>query len=211
MGVCPQYDILFEFLTVEEHISFFYDLKGSDPNATVKKANLEKLMTDVGIIKERDALAYQLSGGSKRKLSVAIALCGNSKFVLLDEPTSGMDLQARRQLWNMLKEYKKDRIIVLTTHYMDEADILGDRIGIMNKGKMTCLGSSIFLKNKFGLGYNLTVVKTRTDETNEQLIEYMQEHLGPEVKLQSEVQSEMTIQIPQSYSGKFGLFFHHFD
>lgn len=96
----------------------------------------------------------------------------------------------------MLKEYKKDRIIVLTTHYMDEADILGDRIGIMNKGKMTCLGSSIFLKNKFGLGYNLTVVKTKTDETNEQLIEYMQEHLGPEVKLQSEVQSEMTIQIP---------------
>lgn len=55
--------------------------------------------------------------------------------------------------------YKKDRIIVLTTHYMDEADILGDRIGIMARGKMTALGSSIFLKNRFGLGYNLTVVK----------------------------------------------------
>lgn len=60
----------------------------------------------------------------------------------------------------MLKLYKKDRIVVLTTHYMDEADILGDRIGIMAKGKMTCLGSSIFLKSKFGVGYNLTVVKT---------------------------------------------------
>ena len=62
---------------------------------------------------------------------MAIALCGNSKFVLLDEPTSGLDIQARRQLWNMLISYKKDKIILLTTHYMDEADILGDRIGIM--------------------------------------------------------------------------------
>jgi ATP-binding cassette subfamily A (ABC1) protein 3 len=75
--------------------------------------------------------ACQLSGGNRRKLSVAIALCANSKFVLLDEPTSGMDLSARRGLWEMLKTYKKDRIIILTTHYMDEADVLGDRIGIM--------------------------------------------------------------------------------
>ena len=77
-----------------------------------------------------------LSGGNKRKLSVSIALCGGSKFVLLDEPTAGMDLGARRNLWDMLKIYKKDRIIVLTTHYMDEADVLGDRIGIMCKGTL---------------------------------------------------------------------------
>jgi ATP-binding cassette subfamily A (ABC1) protein 3 len=70
-----------------------------------------------------------------------------------------MDLSARRKLWNMLKNYKHGRIILLTTHYMDEADILGDRIGIMADGKMTCLGSSIFLKSKFGIGYNMTVVK----------------------------------------------------
>ena len=62
-------------------------------------------------------------------------------------------------MWNILKKYKKDRIILLTTHYMDEADILGDRIGIMAGGKVTALGSSIFLKSKFGVGYNLTVVK----------------------------------------------------
>lgn len=74
-----------------------------------------------------------------------------------------MDISARRQLWNMLKEYKKDRIILLTTHYMDEADILGDRIGIMSNGKVTTLGSSIFLKSKFGVGYNLTLVKTNTE------------------------------------------------
>ena len=71
-----------------------------------------------------------------------------------------MDLGARRNLWDMLKSYKKDRIIILTTHYMDEADILGDRIGIMVRGKITTLGTSLFMKQKFGTGYHLVVQKT---------------------------------------------------
>jgi len=78
----------------------------------------------------------------------------------MDEPTSSLDLNARRHIWTMLKEYKKDRIILLTTHYMDEADILGDRVGVMTKGKIAALGSTLFLKKKFGCGYNLTLVKT---------------------------------------------------
>jgi len=115
-----------------------------------------------------------LSGGNKRKLSVGIALCGQSKFVLLDEPTSGLDLSARRVLWNMLKEYKKDRVILLTTHYMDEADILGDRIAIMKSGKITALGSSMFLKSTFGVGYNMILVKKNT-EPNTMVLPYIQE------------------------------------
>ena len=95
---------------------------------------------------KRNCPAYELSGGNRRKLSLAIAFCGNSKFILLDEPTSGLDLTARRHVWNMLRKYKQDRIILLTTHYMDEADILGDRIGIMKAGKLECLGSSMFLR-----------------------------------------------------------------
>lgn len=78
---------------------------------------------------------------------------------MLDEPTAGMDLQARRNLWNMLRAYRNNRIIILTTHYMDEADVLGDRIGIMQDGKLVTVGSSLFLKNRYGVGYNLTVVK----------------------------------------------------
>ena len=91
-------------------------------------------MKDVDVYDKKDTMAKNLSGGNRRKLSVAIALVGGSKLVLLDEPTSGMDLSARRKLWNMLKNYKNNRIIILTTHYMDEADILGDRIGIMTSG-----------------------------------------------------------------------------
>jgi ATP-binding cassette subfamily A (ABC1) protein 3 len=105
-------------------------------------------------------LANTLSGGQKRKLSVAIALIGNSKIVILDEPTSGMDISARRKLWDMLKKYKQGRILILTTHYMDEADILGDRIAIMAEGEVQCIGSSLFLKNRFGVGYNLVIAKT---------------------------------------------------
>ena len=103
---------------------------------------------------------------------MAIALCGGSKLVLFDEPTAGMDLGARRGLWDMLKNYKRNRIIILTTHYMDEADVLGDRIGIMAKGEMKCLGSSLFLKNRFGAGYKLTMVK-ENKETNTKIGSYL--------------------------------------
>ena len=67
-----------------------------------------------------------------------------------------MDTSARRHIWEMLKKYKNDRVVVLTTHFMDEADFLGDRIGIMGEGRLICCGSSVFLKNKYGVGYNLT-------------------------------------------------------
>ena len=132
MGVCPQHDVLFECLTPVEHLSFFYDLKGGSP--TKKAQEIVDLIRDVGLVEDQAKPAGSLSGGNRRKLSVAIALCAGSKLVLLDEPTAGMDLSARRALWDMLKSYRNDRVIILTTHYMDEADVLGDRVGIMAQG-----------------------------------------------------------------------------
>ena len=170
MGVCPQHDILFEMLTPEEHLDIFCEFKGVDRK--IKDQEIKKMLIDVDVYNFKDTLAGNLSGGSKRKLSVAIALIGGSKLVLLDEPSSGLDLSARRKLWNMLKNYKQNRIIILTTHYMDEADILGDRIGIMTGGQVICLGSSLFLKNRFGVGYNLTMVKM-TKEPNTAIGPYL--------------------------------------
>jgi ATP-binding cassette subfamily A (ABC1) protein 3 len=81
-----------------------------------------------------------------------------------------MDTSARRFIWEMLKNYKSGRIVVLTTHFMDEADFLGDRIGIMGEGKLICCGSSVFLKNKFGVGYNLTIVKENNNVDSEPIL-----------------------------------------
>lgn len=87
---------------------------------------------------------------------------------MLDEPTSGMDTTTRRRFWDIIKLYKKDRIIILTTHYMDEADVLGDRICIMAEGKVQCCGTSLFLKKRFGIGYNLKL--TKTGSTNSKIV-----------------------------------------
>ena len=109
-------------------------------------------MTELDLIQYADYLAENLSGGNKRKLQVALALLHSphQNLVLLDEPTAGLDLTARRKLWSVLSKHKQNRVIILTTHYMDEADELGDRIGIMAGGNMVCVGSSMFLKARFG-------------------------------------------------------------
>lgn len=95
----------------------------------------------------------------KRKLNAALALCGGTKVVLLDEPTSGMDPTARRALWDLLKAEKTGRTILLTTHFMDEADFLGDRIAIMTEGRLRAVGSSFSLKKKYGRLTTKTIKK----------------------------------------------------
>ena len=152
IGICPQHNILFEQLSPVEHLEIFCDFKGVRDN---REETIEKILKDVGLYQHKDNLAKNLSGGNKRKLCVALALVADSKIVFLDEPTSGMDLSARRRLWNMLGEYKKDRIVILTTHNMEEADILGDRIGIMKDGSLHCFGSSQFLKEQLGKKFHL--------------------------------------------------------
>ena len=134
LGVCPQHDVLFEFLTPEDHLRLFAAFKGTE--STKIPGLVAQMLEDIDLTIVKDQISKTLSGGQKRKLSVAIAMIGDSKVVMLDEPTSGMDTAARRRLWEMLKKNKAGRIVMLTTHYMDEADILGDRIAIMAEGKV---------------------------------------------------------------------------
>ena len=91
-------------------------------------------------------------------------MIGDSKLVFLDEPSSGLDTTSRREMWDMLKNYREGRVIILTTHYMEEADNLGDRVGIMSHGKMMCCGSPDWLKWEYGEGYNLTIVKKSKED-----------------------------------------------
>uniref|UniRef100_A0A3Q2ZXA5 P-type phospholipid transporter n=1 Tax=Kryptolebias marmoratus TaxID=37003 RepID=A0A3Q2ZXA5_KRYMA len=157
LGVCPQHNVLFDMLTVEEHVWFYGCLKGLSEEKV--KAELGTLLEDVGLLHKRHELTKNLSGGMQRKLSVAIAFVGGSKVVVLDEPTAGVDPYSRRGIWDLLLKYRKDRTIILSTHYMDEAELLGDRIAIISKGKLCCCGSPLFLKSRLGSGYYLTVVK----------------------------------------------------
>ena len=154
IGLCQQEDIFFDYLTVEEHLAYMSQIKGSQVNYQ----EIEELITKIELLPKKKALCSTLSGGQKRKLCIALALIGNSRIILLDEPTSGMDVMARRSLWEFLKNYKKDKIILLTTHFLDEAEYLGDRIGIMTDGEYICCGSSSFLKSKYPCGFNINLL-----------------------------------------------------
>ncbi|XP_071965866.1 phospholipid-transporting ATPase ABCA1-like isoform X2 [Antedon mediterranea] len=157
LGFCPQHDALYDNLTVKEHLRMYGILKGVSESRIEEetKLMLETLeMTDM-----LNQLAKNLSGGMKRKLCVAIAFFAGSKVVILDEPTSGVDPNARRAIWDLISQYKEGRTIILCTHFMDEADVLGDRIAFMDHGRLKCCGSPMFLKYKYGSGYKLTLVK----------------------------------------------------
>ncbi|ETE72734.1 Retinal-specific ATP-binding cassette transporter, partial [Ophiophagus hannah] len=166
LGMCPQNNILFEHLTVAEHIQFYAQLKGR--SKAEAKLEMEKILEDIGLPHKRNEVAQNLSGGMQRKLSIAISFVGEAKVVVLDEPTSGVDPYSRRSIWDLLLKYRSGRTIILSTHHMDEADILGDRIAIVSQGKLHCSGSPVFLKNSFGSGFYLTLVRKMKSVENGQ-------------------------------------------
>ncbi|KAH9679342.1 ABC transporter A family member 1 [Citrus sinensis] len=206
LGVCPQYDILFPELTVREHLEMFAVLKG------VKEELLEsvvaEMVDEVGLADKVNIVVRALSGGMKRKLSLGIALIGDSKVVILDEPTSGMDPYSMRLTWQLIKKIKKGRIILLTTHSMDEAEELGDRIAIMANGSLKCCGSSLFLKHQYGVGYTLTLVKSAPDASAAADIVYR--HI-PSALCVSEVGTEITFKLPLASSSSFESMFREIE
>uniref|UniRef100_A0A8C9VQV1 ATP binding cassette subfamily A member 4 n=1 Tax=Scleropages formosus TaxID=113540 RepID=A0A8C9VQV1_SCLFO len=162
LGMCPQHNILFRHLTVEEHILFYSMLKGRQLAAAVQE--VEDMLEDLGLPHKRTDEAQNLSGGMQRKLSVAMAFVGGSKVVILDEPTSGVDPYSRRSIWDLLLKYRSGRTVILSTHHMDEADLLSDRVAIISQGQLHCCGSPLFLKSCFGAGFYLTLVRRMQDQ-----------------------------------------------
>mgnify|MGYP002622550182 CR=1 FL=1 len=155
MGVCPQFDLLWPDLTVEEHLYFYARIRGVPPEN--EAMIVEKAMKEVYLSKFAAFRVRQLSGGMKRRLSVAISLVGDPKIVFLDEPTTGLDPENRRQLWDILVEARGNRAMVLTTHSMEEADVLCTRIGIITDGVLRCIGPQTRLKTLYGGGYHLSI------------------------------------------------------
>ena len=147
VGVSPQDTSVAENLTVKENLEFMADIylpkdrTGAAVERTIQAFSLEEF---------RNKKAKLLSGGYKRKLSIAMAIIGEPKVLFLDEPTLGLDVLARRQLWREIEALKKNMTIVLTTHYMEEAEALADRIVIMNEGKEMATGTLEELENMTG-------------------------------------------------------------
>ncbi|XP_040096160.1 phospholipid-transporting ATPase ABCA7 isoform X2 [Oryx dammah] len=157
LGVCPQYNVLFDLLTVDEHVWFYGRLKGL--SAAAVGPEQDRLLQDMGLIPKRHAQTHHLSGGMQRKLSVAIAFVGGSQVVILDEPTAGVDPTSRRGIWELLLKYREGRTLILSTHHLDEAELLGDRVAVMAGGRLCCCGSPLFLRRHLGSGYYLTLAK----------------------------------------------------
>ncbi|KAI8602336.1 hypothetical protein EDD21DRAFT_372164 [Dissophora ornata] len=187
IGVCPQHDILWDDLTVGEHLYFYARLKGIV--AADERAAVVASLNAVSLVPFENRLTKGLSGGEKRRLSIAIALVGNPGIVFLDEPTTGLDISVRRLIWDIVFNAKQGRTIVLTTHSMEEAEVLCSRIGIMAKGTLRCIGNQIRLKELYGRGFKITFASK--PENTERASHYIASLL-PEsaVRLDSFVTSE---------------------
>ena len=147
VGVSPQDTSVAENLTVRENLQFMADIYLPKEKA---KPAVEKIIKAFSLEEFINKKARLLSGGYKRKLSIAMAVIGEPKVLFLDEPTLGLDVLARRQLWREIEKLKKSMTIILTTHYMEEAQSLADRIVIMNEGKVKAIGTLDELENMTG-------------------------------------------------------------
>jgi ABC-type multidrug transport system ATPase subunit len=231
-GICLQHDCLFPRLTVREHVQFFSRLKGQFSRMSHEEAeeHVDQVIKDLALFEKRNTYAKHLSGGMKRKLSVAIAFCGDSTVVLLDEPTSGMDPFSRRLTWNVIRQYRQNRCIVLTTHFMDEADVLGDRIAMLGQGRLRCVGSPLFLKKRYGVGYQLTIEKQHTKQASchgsnhgrtcvsinddslcDRVIRDLVEANVPAARMLNNVGTEMIFQLPLDAASQFVPMFDDLD
>ncbi|CAN1300053.1 ABC transporter A family member 7 [Linum perenne] len=194
MGVCPQHDLLWETLTGREHLLFYgrlKNLKGSVLTRAVEDS-LRSLNLFNGGVADKQAGKY--SGGMKRRLSVAISLIGDPKVVYMDEPSTGLDPASRSCLWNVLKRAKQDRAIILTTHSMEEAEALCDRLGIFVDGGLQCIGNPKELKGRYGETYVFTMT---TAADHEKEVEQMVRRLSPSAERTYHLSGTQKFEMPK--------------
>ncbi|RLN05065.1 hypothetical protein C2845_PM13G11640 [Panicum miliaceum] len=177
IGVCPQHDLLWETLTGREHLMFYGRMKNLTGAALIQA--VEDSLKSVNLFHSGfgDKSVNKYSGGMKRRLSVAIALIGNPKVVYMDEPSTGLDSRSRNDLWRIIKRAKKDCTIILTTHSMEEAEELCDRIGIFINGNFHCIGTPNELKARYGGTRVLTITTAPEHEAAAERL--LVSHLSP--------------------------------
>ncbi|XP_023876119.2 ABC transporter A family member 7 isoform X1 [Quercus suber] len=194
MGVCPQHDLLWETLTGREHLLFYgrlKNLKGSALTQAVEESLKSVNLFNGGV---GDKKAGKYSGGMKRRLSVAISLIGDPKVVYMDEPSTGLDPASRSNLWNVVKRAKQNRAIILTTHSMEEAEVLCDRLGIFVDGSLQCIGNPKELKARYGGSYVFTMT---TSSDHEQDVDNLVRHLSPNANKIYHISGTQKFELPK--------------
>ena len=167
LGICSQNNnILFNDLTVRENLEFFYELKYE---SNVFQESISTLLNDFKLDDKKDEKVGKLSGGYKRKLMIAISFCGKNEIIILDEPTGGIDIPGKREIWEILKEQKNNRIIILITHYMDEAFELADEIGILKDGDLIFDNTKERLMKEYAKYFKIQIFKKKDKTISKKL------------------------------------------
>ena len=185
-GHCPQRNVLWDSLTVSEHVTIFGKLKVVDD----EQLSMSRLIEDCDLADKADAYGGTLSGGQRRKLQLAMMFAGGSTICCVDEVSSGLDPVSRRKIWDIILAERERRTILLTTHFLDEADLLADRIVILYKGSLKAQGSSVELKNRLGEGYRIRV---RNDASAD--------HLKIDGIIPEQISHEETVYVVKSSAG----------
>ncbi|KAH9493243.1 ATP-binding cassette sub- A member 3 [Bulinus truncatus] len=200
MGYCPQQDALHDTLTGRETLYLYARLRGV-PESSLETV-VQAVIDFVTLSPHDNKITQYYSGGNKRKLSVGISIIGNPEFIMLDEPTAGMDPIARRKLWDVLRLIRTSgRTLVLTSHSMEECEALCTRIAIMVHGYVLCLGSSQHLKSKYGKGYTVILHAAKGADGRvaplSEAEKYVLETLG-DSKIFAKQEAYTDIQIPEN-------------
>ncbi|KAK2576776.1 hypothetical protein KPH14_005420 [Odynerus spinipes] len=162
LGLCPQENMVFPDLNVFEQIEFFGLLKNKNKTRQQIKHDVNNLIAKLKLTEKRNCLPSKLSGGQKRRVCLGMALIGDASTLVLDEPTSGMDPETRRDTWDIILKLRGEKTIIISTHNMEEADILGDRIAIVHGGLLKSYGSPMFLKKQYGHGHIEVTLSTKS-------------------------------------------------
>ncbi|XP_043289977.1 uncharacterized protein ldd isoform X2 [Venturia canescens] len=208
IGVCPQENVLIDTLTPREHMTFYARLKRpSDEEAMLKDVNSMLVSLELG--RQEHEPVHRLSGGTKRRLCVALAFLGSPKLVILDEPGAGVDPAARRRIWRLIDQHRVNRTVLLSTHHLDEADMLSDTVVVMHRGKILCTGSPLSLKVTYGHGYWLHVEfpighypESSIDPKSLEKIRSMVENSVPNSTIDEKSSTDLVITMP--FNGKHG-------
>lgn len=159
LGLCPQKNVLWDELTVFEHVKIFNQLKSS--GGADHRDQIENLIRACDLGHKIQAKSATLSGGQKRKLQLAMMFTGGSKVCCVDEISSGLDPLSRRKIWDILLAERGERTFLLTTHFLDEADVLSDYVAMLSKGNLKTKGTAVQLKHEADVGYRISVPKSQ--------------------------------------------------